>query len=113
MIIEALIIQHLNSKLDGVKAHSLVPANRESKFVVIERTGGSINNYIKSGMFVADCYAQTMEEAAELCEDVISAMSGLIEYNDVASVRLNSHYNDTDIASHEYRYGALFEVTYY
>lgn len=112
MIIESLIINHLNNNL-SVEAHSLIPANKPDSFVVVERTGGNINNHIKSGMFVTDCYAQTMEAAAELCEAVIAAMENLNIYNEVASVRLNSHYNDTDTASHEYRYGALFEVTYY
>ena len=113
MIIEALIINHLNDELTGVAVHSLVPANRPDSFVVIERTGGSIDNLIKRGMFVADCYASSMTGAAALCEEVIVAMMKLPEHNEVASVRLNSHYNDTDTALHEYKYGALFEVTYY
>lgn len=113
MIIESIIINHLKDGLDGVEVHSLVPSNRPQTFVVVERTGGSIENLIKQGMFVADCYAPTMEKAAELCEQVIEQMMTLPVHNEVASVRLNAHYNDTDTALHEFKYAALFEVTYY
>ena len=113
MIIEAIIIKHLNDGLEGITVHSLVPADRPDSFVIIERTGGSIENLIKRGLFVVDCYAPSMADAAELCEDVIALMMTLPEHDEVASVRLNSHYNDTDTALHEYKYGAMFEVTYY
>ena len=112
-MIESLIISHLNNGLNGVQAHALIPNDRPGSFVVIERTGGNIENLIKQGMFVADCYGSTVLEAAQLCENVIELMMGLPEHKEVASVRLNSHYNDTDTALHEYKYGALFEITYY
>lgn len=112
-MIEALIINHLNAGLTGVQAHALIPHNKPRTFVVIERTGGSIDNLIKQGMFVADCFAPSVLEAAQLCENVIELMMSLTDHNEIASVRLNSHYNDTDTALHEYKYGALFEITYY
>ena len=113
MIIESLIINHLNTGLVGVEAHSLIPNHRPDSFVVVERTGGNIENHIKYGMFVTDCYGKTPLDAAELCETVISLMESLVEHDEVSSVRLNSHYNDTDTALHEFKYGALFEITYY
>lgn len=112
-MIEALIINHLNNGLDGVQAHAQIPNRKPRSFVVVERTGGTIENHIKQGMFVADCFASSVLEAAELCEQVIALMESLVIHDEVASVRLNSHYNDTDTALHEYKYGALFEITYY
>ena len=112
-MIEELIIKHLNDGLNGVQAHALIPNPMPETFVVIERTGGNIENLIKQGMFVADCYATSVLGAAQLCENVIELMMSLPEHHEVASVRLNSHYNDTDTALHEYKYGALFEITYY
>lgn len=112
-MIERLIIDHLNNGLDGVEAHFLIPNRRPRSFVVVERTAGSTENHIKQGMFVADCYGPSVLDAAELCEQVIALMENLVIHDEVASVRLNSHYNDTDTALHEYKYGALFEITYY
>lgn len=113
MMIEKLIIDHLNNGLDGIEAHALIPNRRPRSFVVVERTGGAIEDHIKQGMFVADCYAPSVLDAAGLCEQVIELMQSLVTHDEVASVRLNSHYNDTDTALHEYKYGALFEITYY
>ena len=114
-MIEKLIVDHLNEGLEGIKAHSLIPAKRKAPFVVVERTGGSIENHIRIGLFVADCYGSSLLEAAELCESVIELMLQLPEEHggEVSAVRVNSHYNDTDTELHEYKYGALFEVTYY
>lgn len=112
-MIEELIINHLNEGLSGVCASAMIPAVRPALFVTVERTGGSIENHVKQGMFVTDCYAGSVLDAALLCETVILLMETLPEHDEVASVRLNSHYNDTDTELHEYKYGALFEVTYY
>ena len=113
MIIEKVIVDHLNEGLDGVQAHVTIPNRRPDSFVVVERTGGNIENHVKYGMFVTDCYGPSVLAAADLCDTVISLMESLIEHDEVASVRLNSHYNDTDTALHEFKYGALFEITYY
>lgn len=112
MTIEAFIIRHLNDELDGVSAHGLVPANRPDTFVVLERTGGSIENFLHHSMFVADCYAPTLEQACILSEKVITVMQQLSSKGRVTDVSVNSAYNDTDTETHEYRYGVLFDITH-
>lgn len=112
MTIEAFIIQYLNRTLDGVPAHGLVPAKRPKEFVVLERTGGSIENHLHHSMFVTDCYAPTLEQAQILSEEVITAMLNLHREGRVTNVSVNSVYNDTDTETHEYRYGVLFDIAH-
>lgn len=112
MTIEAFIIKHLNEELGGVNAHGLVPPDKPDTFVVLERTGGSIENFLHHSMFVTDCYAKTLEQACILSEQVIAAMQRLPLKGRVTNVSVNSAYNDTDTETHEYRYGVLFDITH-
>ena len=54
-----------------------------------------------------------MFEAAELNDRVIETMYGLIDYDEVTHVELNSNYNYTDTTTKEYRYQAVFDITHY
>lgn len=112
MTIESFIIQHLNQSLDEVSAYGLVPAERPNTFVVLERTGGTIEHFLHHSFFVTDCYGETLEEAVNLSEKVIEAMKTLPLHGRVTHVSINSIYNDTDTETHEYKYGVLFEVTH-
>lgn len=112
MTIEELIVQHLNDNL-SVPAYGEVPHNPPESYVVIERTGGGMSNRIRSAMITVDVYAQSMTAVQELNEQMLEAMDGLVEYNMVASCRLNTNYNDSDTRTKEHKYGALFDLVYY
>lgn len=110
-MIEITVLQHLESVLD-VPIFMEIPANRPDEFIVVTKTGGGEDNHIRSAMIVLDCFSTSMLNAGQLCEDAIAAMGTLIADNDVSACTLNSSYNDTDTASKEYAYGALFDIYY-
>ena len=53
-----------------------------------------------------------MQKAAELNETVKAAMDELAELRGIGSVSLNSDYNFTDSTTKQYRYQAIYNITY-
>lgn len=111
-MIEQIIIEYLTQK--GYRAFLEVPSKRPEEFVVVERTGGSQSNLVNESGIVVDSYAQTLVGTVELNSRVIADMLDITQFTNVIThVGLNSTYNDTDTATKEYRYGALFDFTHY
>ncbi len=111
-MIEAIIIRYLNEEL-GVPVYAEVPAKAEKEFCVIEKTGSSVQNYIRSATVAVQSYAGTMLNAAKLNERVIQAMENLSGLEEVSSCSLNSDYNYTDTSTKRYRYQAVFDITHF
>lgn len=115
-MIEITIKKFLESKM-SVPVLMEVPKSTVSQFVIIERTGGAQENFISSAVITIQSYAATMQEAAELNEEVkrwmLDGLDGLITLDEVSSVNLNSDYNYTDTTSKRYRYQAVFDITHY
>ena len=106
-MIEATILEYLSGALD-------VPCYMERPpFAVLEKTGESRENYINTAILAVQSYAPTLLHAAELNEQVKTAMFRAAQLPGVAAVHLNSDYNFTDASSKTYRYQAVFDVTYY
>lgn len=110
MIIEKLIISHMNGEMD-------VPVVMErdgetAPFVLIERTGGSRKNRIEAAIFAVQSYGRTMLEACELNDAAKAAVYAMRELDAVCGVDLSSDYNFTDTSTKEYRYQALFNIRY-
>ena len=80
---------------------------------MLEKTGESRENYINTAILAVQSYAPTLLHAAELNEQVKTAMFRAAQLPGVAAVHLNSDYNFTDASSKTYRYQAVFDVTYY
>jgi hypothetical protein len=112
MTIEALIVGYLNDNMD-VPAYGEVPAERPESFAVVTRVGGSEVNRLRTASIVVYIYGPSLAEVQVLNEDLLECMDGLAASDMVASCRLNSNYNDTDLSVKEYRYGALFDIVYY
>ena len=83
------------------------------KYVIIERTGESVSNMVRTATIAIRAVAQTMYDAAELIETVITEMDGLRTVDAVSGVYLNTSYNFTDANTKVYRYQAVFQITYY
>ena len=58
-------------------------------------------------------YAPTLEQAAELNEEMKSVMEEIENQNPVSRAALNTDYNYTDIATKRYRYQAVYDFIYY
>ena len=110
-MIEKIILDYLNNML-SVPAYMENPANPPEKYVLLEKTGSSSENYIKSATFALQSYAGSLFDAAALNEDVKSAMDNIIVLNDVMSSELNSDYNFTNTTKKKYRYQAVYDLFY-
>lgn len=111
-MIELILLNYLSDVL-SVPVVMERPESPVSSFVLLEKTGSSVTNHIKSATFAIQSYAPTMYEAAELNEDVKTALEASIILPEISAARLNSDYNYTDTASKQYRYQAVFDFVYY
>lgn len=111
-MIEAIIIQYLNETL-GLPVYAEVPAKAEKEFCIVEKTGSSTQNYIRSATVAVQSYSDSLLKAAKLNERVIRAMEELSGLEEVSSCDLNSDYNYTDTSTKRYRYQAVFDITHF
>ena len=106
----------LKKYLDG---HLNVPSffefedNMPKSFVIIEKTGGSQENRLKSSVFAIQSYAPTTYEAALLNEEIKAVMDDLDTVTEVSGVRLNSDYHFPDLSLKRPRYQAVFNIYHY
>ncbi len=112
-MIEKTILDYMAAQLAPVPVYMEVPVNPPETFVVIQKTGGGLTNWIYSSAFAIQSYAGSLYGASQLNESVKAAMLGIVELDDIASVRLNSEYNFTDTATKHYRYQGVYDVVHY
>ena len=110
-MIELIICEYLASKLDG-RVLPEKPDRPYGRMVFVERTGGR-GRFLRETTIAIQSYGTSLYEAAVLNEEVLEAMQGLIERDEVTKVTLNSNYNFTDTTTKEYRYQAVFDVVHY
>lgn len=111
-MIEKVLLDYLNEALD-VPVYMEIPAEHPTSFVLIEKTGSSLENHLYSAVFAIQSYAATMYEAASLNDGVKAAMLAAVELAEITSVSLNSDYNFTDSTTKRYRYQAVFDIFHY
>lgn len=112
-MIEKILIDYLTPLFPDASVLMEVPKDRPSKFITIERTGGSEEEHVYHSTIVIDSYDTTLAKTIELNDRVIKAMKNAIQLDEITSCQLNSNYNDTNKETKEYRYGALFDLTHY
>ena len=83
------------------------------KYLLIEKTGSSRENFIDTATITIQSYAESMYEAAVLNERVKKAMDDIAVLSNVSKSELNSDYNFTDTTKKEYRYQAVYDITYF
>lgn len=97
-----------------IPAHMELPPDFPAEpFVVLEKTGGGMENHIKTATIIAQSYGGSLLEAAETNERVKERILGAVALNEIARVELNSEYNYTDPTTKRYRYQAVFDIVYY
>lgn len=112
-MIEKTVLDYLKTQVSPVPVYMEVPKNPPEKMVVLERTGGSVNDHLKRATFAVQSYAGTLYEAAALNETVIDNLLAITTEKEVCASRLNSFYNYTDTTSKRYRYQAVFDFVHY
>jgi hypothetical protein len=111
-MIELIVKNYLSTKLEIpiVFEHQ---KNLPKRFILIQKTSGSRENFLNSSTIAIQSYAESMFEAAKLNEKIKNLMYDLITVDEVSSVDLNSDYNFTDTETKQYRYQAIFDIHYY
>lgn len=110
-VIEKIVLDYLNDVL-SVPAYTEKPEEPPIRYVIIEKTGGSTENFINSATLALQSHAESLFLAAELNEEVINAMDNIIVLDDIAKSKYNTDYNFTDTSKKEYRYQAVYDLTY-
>ena len=111
-MIETIIQDYLLEALD-VPVYIDVPANPGDSYVVIERTGGSEAEHIRSATITVQSYGPRKISAATLHEQVLSTLPGIATGVTVSACDLNAEYDYTDTQTKRYRYQAVFDIVYY
>ena len=111
-MIEETLINYLESSLT-VPVYMEIPVDMPEKFIVLEKTGGGMENHIFESTIAAQSYAGSLYEAATLNEEVKGYMLYGQTPAEICSVRLNSDYNYTDTSNKKYRYQAVYDIKHY
>lgn len=111
-MIEKIIKNYLQEQT-GVPVYLEMPLDRPHRFIIAEKTGSKRSNYICSATFALQSYAESMEDAATLNEDVKVAMDSIVVLGEIARSELNSDYPYTDTSSKHYRYQAVYDLVHY
>ena len=110
-MIEKIVLDYLNGVLN-IPCYMEVPEKPTAPYVVIEKTSESETNKILSGTLVTQSYGTSLYNAAELDEEVKTAMESIVELDSVYRCRLAGSYNFTDTSTKRYRYQSVFDMTY-
>lgn len=112
-MIEETILKYLNEHIEE-PVYMERPEKVTSSYVVIERTGSSMNNYIYTDVFAIQSYGVSLLDAAILNEKVKSVITnGLIFFNNIISIKCTNDYNFTDTTTKQYRYQGIYEIKNY
>ena len=111
-MIEIILYEYLKEALEE-PVFMQRPEKAPQRYILLEKTGSSEVNHIKSATFAFQSYAESLYQAAALNERVKAAIENSVQLNEISSVRLNSDYNFTDVSGKQYRYQALFVFTHY
>ena len=117
-MIEKLIYDYLEEELKPLPVYMQTPEGTAEdpipeEYVLIEKTGSSESNLIPSATFAFQSISSiSLYRAAEINEDVKSAMFTVISLPEVSRARLNSDYNFTDTRTKQFRYQAVYDITY-
>lgn len=111
-MIELVVLNYLTEQMD-VPVYAEEPEEKPERYVLIEKTGSSINNHIRRATFAIQSYAPSMIDAMALNEEVKMVMDDAAILPEIARSHLNSDYNYTDTETKRYRYQAVYELVHY
>lgn len=117
-MIEIELIKHLTEQLD-VPVYAEVPANPPQVYVVIQRTGGSTEDYIDhASVAIQSCVQQSSDGTGKLASikldgTVRRVMGNFIAKTGISACRCTRTYDFTDPETKTYRYQSIFEITYH
>lgn len=110
-MIEKMVKDYLK-KAVGIPVFMEKPKNGNREYLLVEKAGSGKTNHIDSATVMIKSYAASMYDAAELNEKVKTVMDNMPYACDVYSAKLNTDYPLTDTQTKEYRYQAVYDITY-
>lgn len=110
--IEKITYDYLYAELTGTTVVMEKPEPAPQKYVLIEKIASSVRDTIRRATIAIQSYAPSLYEAASLNDLVIDTMNAIVETTDIYRCECNSDYNFTDTSKREYRYQAVFFITY-
>ena len=110
-MIEKIMLDYLNEALT-CPAYMERPQDPPREYVIIQKTGSSKANQMCSAMLAFQSYSDSLYGAASLNEVVKRAIENAVTLPEISSAKLNSDYNFTNTAAKQYRYQAVFNITY-
>ena len=111
MMIELIVKEYLENTLN-VPVFFEEQTDSYEKYVVIDKTGSSVENFIYTATFALQSYANTKYESAVLNESVKNAMDNIVNLNSVSKSKLNSDYDFTDTTKKKYSYQSVYDLVY-
>lgn len=112
MNIEAKVIEYLKTALDTNAVYAEIPETHPEEFFVIDKTGSRTVDHICTSTIAIQSYGPSKLRAAELNEDLKTAMEGIIALDQIGGCHLDTDYNFTNIAKKQHRYQAVFFITH-
>ena len=112
-LIEATVIGYLSRALETDHVYAERPAQPPAEYYIVELTSSAEENHIQKAMIaIQSISGASLLRAAEMNKATVKAMRQIIQEEDVSNCRLNSAYNFTDTDTRQYRYQAVFDLTY-
>lgn len=111
-MIEKVIRDYLEEQL-GVPTRLEEESGLPEEYLLIEKTGGGMENHIKTAAIAIQSYSSSLYRAAKLNEKVKETMENSIDLDDICKCDLNNDYNYTDTSRKKYRYQAVFDIVHY
>lgn len=110
--VEAALVEWLGDQLD-CQVTQLVPSDRPTRFVTLQRTGGAMTTGIDNPVIAVDAWAQTPFEASELALQVRELiLYQAVEIPEIRHVDVGSGpYFSPDADSRQPAYRITFNLT--
>lgn len=111
-MIEKIVLDYLGAKL-SVPAYMETPKDPPKEYVLLEKTGGGETNYIeRATLAIKSISALSLYRAAQINEDVKAAMRKILILPQISRAQRNTDYNFTNPQTKQYRYQAVYDMTY-
>lgn len=111
-MIELTLLHYIENTISDVAVFMEEPERPPTTYIIVQKTGGGIENEIREATFAVMSYGASLYDAAALNERVVNAVRQMCPTDGVFSAVLNSDYEYTNTTTKQYRYQAVFEIYY-
>ena len=109
-MIETIVLDYLGAKLSVPVETPEIPPR---EYVLIDKTGSSETNHIdRATLAIQSVSSVSLYRAAEINEAVKAAMEDILALPQISRAKRNTDYNFTNPQTKQYRYQAVYDMTY-